>query len=28
LLSMIDTIDAMWKATSGLEKTLVNGRPS
>jgi len=25
---MIDTIDAMWKATSGLEKTLVNGRPS
>jgi nickel superoxide dismutase len=28
LLSMIDTIDQMWKATGGLEKTRVNGRPS
>jgi nickel superoxide dismutase len=28
LLSMIDTIDEMWKATGGLEKTRVNGRPS
>jgi nickel superoxide dismutase len=27
LLSMIDTIDEMWKATGGLEKTRVNGRP-
>jgi hypothetical protein len=25
---MIDTIDEMWKATGGLEKTRVNGRPS
>jgi hypothetical protein len=24
---MIDTIDEMWKATGGLEKTRVNGRP-
>jgi len=28
LPSMIDTIDEMWKATNGLEKTLINGRPS
>ena len=28
LLGMIDTIDEMWKATGGLEKTRVNGRPS
>ena len=28
LLSMIDTIDEMWKATGGAEKTRVNGRPS
>lgn len=28
LLSMIDTIDEMWKGTGGLEKTRVNGRPS
>ena len=28
LLSMIDTIDEMWKATGGLEKARVNGRPS
>ena len=28
LLSMIDTIDEMWKSTGGLEKTRVNGRPS
>jgi nickel superoxide dismutase len=28
LLSMIDTIDEMWKATGGPEKTRVNGRPS
>ncbi len=28
LLTMIDTIDEMWKATGGLEKTRVNGRPS
>jgi nickel superoxide dismutase len=28
LLSMIDTIDDMWKATGGPEKTRVNGRPS
>jgi nickel superoxide dismutase len=28
LLSMIDTIDEMWKVTGGLEKTRVNGRPS
>ena len=28
LLSMIDTIDDMWKATGGLEKARVNGRPS
>ena len=27
LLSMIDTIDGMWKATGGAEKTRVNGRP-
>jgi nickel superoxide dismutase len=27
LLSMIDTIDEMWKGTGGLEKTRVNGRP-
>jgi hypothetical protein len=25
---MIDTIDEMWKATGGPEKTRVNGRPS
>jgi nickel superoxide dismutase len=28
LLSMIDDIDAAWKATGGEEKTRVNGRPS
>ena len=28
LLSMIDTIDEMWKSTGGAEKTRVNGRPS
>ena len=28
LLSMIDTIDELWKSTGGLEKTRVNGRPS
>jgi hypothetical protein len=28
LLAMIDTIDGMWKATGGLEKTRVSGRPS
>jgi len=28
LLSMIDTIDDMWKKTGGPEKTRVNGRPS
>jgi nickel superoxide dismutase len=28
LLSMIDEIDAAWKATGGEEKTRVNGRPS
>ena len=28
LLSMIDAIDEMWKATGGLEKARVNGRPS
>jgi nickel superoxide dismutase len=28
LLTMIDTIDEMWKATGGPEKTRVNGRPS
>ena len=27
LLSMIDTIDQMWKGTGGLEKTRINGRP-
>ena len=27
LLSMIDTIDEMWKTTGGPEKTRVNGRP-
>jgi hypothetical protein len=27
LLSMIDTIDELWKGTGGLEKTRVNGRP-
>jgi len=25
---MIDTIDGMWKATGGPEKTRVSGRPS
>jgi hypothetical protein len=25
---MIETIDEMWKATGGLEKARVNGRPS
>jgi hypothetical protein len=25
---MIDTIDDMWKATGGPEKTRVSGRPS
>jgi nickel superoxide dismutase len=28
LLTMIGTIDGMWKATGGPEKTRVNGRPS
>ena len=28
LLLMIDSIDEMWKATGGPEKTRVNGRPS
>ena len=28
LLTMIDSIDEMWKATGGPEKTRVNGRPS
>ncbi len=28
LLTMIDSIDEMWKATGGAEKTRVNGRPS
>ena len=28
LLGLIDRIDEMWKATGGLEKTRVNGRPS
>ena len=28
LLAMIDTIDGMWKATGGPEKTRVSGRPS
>jgi nickel superoxide dismutase len=28
LLTMIDAIDEMWKATGGLEKTRVSGRPS
>ena len=28
LLSMIDDIDAAWKATGGEEKTRVSGRPS
>ena len=28
LLSMIDTIDEMWKATGGRAKARVNGRPS
>ena len=28
LLSMIDTVDEMWKATGGPEKTRVNGRPA
>ena len=28
LLSMIDTIDEMWKATGGPDKTRVSGRPS
>jgi nickel superoxide dismutase len=28
LLIVIDTIDTMWKATGGLAKTRVNGRPS
>jgi nickel superoxide dismutase len=28
LLTMIDAIDAMWKATGGPEKTRVSGRPS
>ena len=28
LLSMIDGIDEMWKATGGPEKTRVSGRPS
>ena len=27
LLDMIDEVDAAWKATGGLEKTRVNGRP-
>jgi nickel superoxide dismutase len=28
LLDLIDEIDEMWKATGGLEKNRVNGRPS
>ena len=28
LLTMIDSIDEMWKATGGPEKTRVSGRPS
>ena len=28
LLGMIDSVDEMWKATGGLEKTRVNGRPA
>ena len=28
LLELIDEVDAAWKATGGLEKTRVNGRPS
>ena len=28
LLEMIDEIDAAWKATGGLEKTRVAGRPA
>ena len=28
LLTLIDRIDEMWKATGGAEKTRVNGRPS
>jgi len=28
LLTMIDTIDEMWKSTGGPDKTRVNGRPS
>jgi hypothetical protein len=28
LLSMIDTIDDMWKGTGGPGKTRVSGRPS
>ncbi len=28
LLELIDDVDAAWKATGGLEKTRVNGRPS
>ena len=28
LLTLIDRIDEMWKATGGPEKTRVNGRPS
>jgi nickel superoxide dismutase len=28
LLSMIDTIDEMWKGTGGAEKTRVSGRPA
>ena len=28
LLSMIDTVDEMWKSTGGAEKTRVSGRPS
>jgi nickel superoxide dismutase len=28
LLTMIDAIDEIWKATGGLEKTRVSGRPS
>jgi hypothetical protein len=28
LLLMIDSVDEMWKATGGPEKTRVNGRPA
>jgi hypothetical protein len=28
LLSMIDTVDEMWKSTGGPEKTRVSGRPA